>query len=349
MAREAKEALIPPLFFFSGGTLFFFAFSLPQLHFIVRFWFHPHKSAHKGLGFHKVIGFCHDGLYIVNSKPLLWPHRKIKWANAEIKKLEAKINTRFKRDSYPTRSRVNSERTEEVHYFRAPNVTAEMQVSVKNILQTLREPLDNTLAIISEKTGGKTSGISFPFGDTMKKYCAELTKLEQLLPEEAVKIIRNAKTYPGGNEHLRALHYIARDQRHRIPIDLINVGLAFHMNSLGIRSGQLIRLGYRNGSHMVLDTSNNLVVPDGVPAPEMLFDRGDGLPTASFRPGPGDNQMEFITVTPGTKFEADIKPSFNIALAEVPAFKREPIIITLKQISQLVEGIILTFERRFFP
>jgi hypothetical protein len=58
--------------------------------------------------------------------------------------------------------------------------------------------------------------------------------------------------------------------------------------------------------------------------------------------------MEFITVTPGAKFEADLKPMFDVTLAEIPAFKREPIIITLHQMSQLVEGIVLAFEKRFF-
>ncbi len=39
---------------------------------------------------------------------------------------------------------------------------------------------------------------------------------------------------------------------------------------------------------------------------------------------------------------------FDVTLAEIPAFKREPIIITLHQMSQLVEGIVLAFEKRFF-
>jgi len=58
--------------------------------------------------------------------------------------------------------------------------------------------------------------------------------------------------------------------------------------------------------------------------------------------------MEFIAVTPGAKFKSDLKPTFDITLAEIPALKREPIIITLHQISQLVEGIVLAFEKGFF-
>jgi hypothetical protein len=287
----------------------------------------------------------------VNPKPFVWPYRKIKWANAEIKKLDTKIEGRFRRDSHPTRVRLNSERTEETHEFRPPKVTGDMQVSVKNILQTLREPLDNTLAIVSDKYGGKTCGLSFPFGESIEKYRAEVDKLKKLLPQGAAEIIEQAQTYPGGNEHLRTLHYFTRDQRHRIPIDPINVGLSFTMNSLGMYSGRLIRLGYRFGSQMIPDSSNNLVVPEGRPAPEFLMQADNGQPRVLFRPdiAAGDNEMEFIVVSPGAKFQADTKPTLDITLAEIPALKREPIIITLHQISQLVEGIVLAFEKRFFP
>jgi hypothetical protein len=289
----------------------------------------------------------------MKAKPLEWPHRKIKWANTEIKKLDAKIKRRFHRGSYATRVRLNAEETEEIHEFRPPTVTAEMQVTTKNILQNLREPLDNTLAILSDKFRGRTSGISFPFGDCMKKYTAELDKLKKLFPQQAIKIIEQAQTYPGGNEHLRAaMHYFARDQRHRIPIDPINVGHSYRMESLGMYRGRLIRLGYRHGSQMVPDPkTNDLIVPAGRSAPEFLLDGGDGKPRVVFRPDiqAGDNDMEFIAVTPGAQFQADLKPIFDVTLAEIPALNREPLIITLQQISQLVQAILLAFERDFFP
>jgi hypothetical protein len=59
--------------------------------------------------------------------------------------------------------------------------------------------------------------------------------------------------------------------------------------------------------------------------------------------------MEFIAVTPGAKFESDLKPTFEITLAEAPALNREPLIITLHQMSQLVQAIVVAFERDFFP
>jgi hypothetical protein len=287
----------------------------------------------------------------MKAKPLALVHRKIKWANTEIKKLDAKIKARFKRDSYPTKSHLNTERTEETHEFRPPNVTADMQVSAKNVLQNLREPLDNILAIISDQAGGKTSGISFPFGDDMDKYRSDFDKLKKLLPREAIEVIEDAQTHPGGNEHLRTMHYFARDQRHRIPIDPINIGAAFTMNSLGIYSGKLVRLGYRFGDHMVMDpATRNLVTPEGRQGPQFLLKSASGQPVVLFRPdlAAGDNDMEFITVTPGAKFQADIKPTFDITLAEIRALKREPIIVSLNQISQLVEGIVLAFEKRCF-
>jgi len=272
----------------------------------------------------------------------IWPHRKIKWANAEIKKLDTAIKKRFSPDSYTVRTKLNSERTEETHEFRTRNIPASMAMQAKNILQNLREPLDGILVEIS----GQKGGISFPFGDRMEKYTSELEKLEKLLPEGAIDLIKEAKTYPGGNEHLRAMHYYARDQRHRIPMEPIVVETEIDIKAVIVGNGNVIRLGYRHGSHMVPDPSNNLVA---APGHQPFLELNHGVVRMLFRPDPRDEQMEFITVTPGAHVQYDCKPAIDITFGEIPALKGEPVIVTLHQISHLVEGIVLTFERRFFP
>jgi hypothetical protein len=282
-------------------------------------------------------------------KPFDGPRRKIKWANREIKKLETAIKKRFDPASCTTRSRVSTDGTEETYEFRPRNVPANMSIQAKNILQNLRESLDNTLAEVSMQHRGKDNGVSFPFADTAEKYEAELDKLTKLLPAKAIDLIRKASTQPGGSEHLRALHYLNRDQKHRVAISPINVGSSFTMESLVIDRGQLVRLGYKHGSHMVYDASQNLVAGPG-PAPMLDLDgHGSNKPAMVFKPdiAAGDNDREFITVKKGAKFNTDIRPSFDVALTQVTSLKRQPIVTTLREMSKLVEEIVASFEGAF--
>jgi hypothetical protein len=59
--------------------------------------------------------------------------------------------------------------------------------------------------------------------------------------------------------------------------------------------------------------------------------------------------LEFLAIVPGTKVDTDCKPTIDVAFTKTPGLEREPIGIALHQMRQLVEGILLTFEKRFFP
>jgi hypothetical protein len=58
--------------------------------------------------------------------------------------------------------------------------------------------------------------------------------------------------------------------------------------------------------------------------------------------------MEIATAIPGTDFEAEVYPSFNIALGDIEGFEREPVVAVLHGMRQLVKSILLKFERGFF-
>jgi hypothetical protein len=222
-----------------------------------------------------------------------------------------------------------------------------MAIRVGNILQNLREPLDNVLAVLSERHRGRETGVAFPFSDTIKHYDAELVKIEKLLPAGAGELIRKAETYPGGNTHLRALHFLNRDKKHRVPIAPFSVNTGYLWESLGMLSGHIIRLGFEHG-HRLVPKERDLVAPDNASAPSFII--RDGKPYVLFEPNivAGDDEREFMVTTPGAKFQADIKPTVEISFSKIKGLEREPICISLHQMRRLVDGILLTFEKRFF-
>jgi hypothetical protein len=56
-----------------------------------------------------------------------------------------------------------------------------------------------------------------------------------------------------------------------------------------------------------------------------------------------EDDMEIMTTAPGTKFKAELHPSFNIAFREIEGLEREPVAAVLHQMRQLVERILPTF------
>ena len=47
-------------------------------------------------------------------------------------------------------------------------------------------------------------------------------------------------------------------------------------------------------------------------------------------------------------FELEVEPSLNLALGDIEGFEREHVVAVLRRMQQLVERILLTFEKRFF-
>ena len=286
----------------------------------------------------------------MNAEPILAVIAKIEWAKAEIEKLNTEIGKFFQRNPYKVRSRINSNGTEEIWSFHFRGVIPPMiSVTCGNIMKNLREPLDNVLAAVSMLHRGTDTGVSFPFCSNIKDYESELAKLEKLLPTGSTDLIRKAQTYPGGNSHIRALHFINRNDKHRARLIVLNLKNTFSMQSLIVHEGWMFQIGYNNGQNLIINGPPAKIKPS--------FSRGAAIikpcksrPFIQFNPAVNgaEYEMEFATTLPGTKFEAEIQPSFNIAFSEAPGLEREPIVVALHQMSQLVESIVLTLRDRFF-
>jgi hypothetical protein len=283
-------------------------------------------------------------------EPLVSLYAKIEWANSEIEKLNTAIIRYFETNPCEVKSKINAEGTEEIWRFHWKHKIPEsMRIQVGNILKNLRDPLDQVLAAVSMMHRGKNNGVSFPFGSAIHEYEAEIAKLEKLLPTDAIELIRRANTQRGGNSHLRGLHFINREDKHRSGLVIINMSGDFSMSSLKVfEGGYLIRMGYTHGQSLVAPAKP---VKPSFTKGQAIIKPAPAGPVVQFKPNieVGDDDMEFLTTTPGTIFEAELMPSLNIAFGKAAGLEREPIVVALHQTSQLVEGNVLTFERRFFP
>jgi len=312
---------------------------------------HPQRiiATPRGLGFAILIVIailCHDRAYIMKPESALAScYQKTEWAKTAIDDLQAEIRQFVSRDPYKIVAKVDVETGEEVWRFKIDRLPRGIKISVENILANLRDPLDNMLAILSDKHRGKDDSVSFPFGSEMKHYDTELGKIEKLLPRGAAELIRKAETYPGGNAHLRALHFLNRNKKHRVPIAPFNTSTSVAMQALAVfKGGKLLRIGFKNGKHLVpIPPNGNLSQPDPAKMPAFIPDHG-----FVFVPAPGDDEMEVLATVPGTQFYCHFQPTLDVAFTNTPGIEREPICVALHQMRELVDGVLLTFERRFF-
>jgi hypothetical protein len=271
------------------------------------------------------------------SATLLAAFAKVKRAETYIRDLHAKIDAFYKAHPYEVLSEINAEGTEEVYYFRVgTEFPEELCVDIGTILHTLRSPLDQAACAIALITDSTPEGVMFPFSATPEKFEKALRK-QKKLPTDAKDLIRATKPYKGGNALLWALHALNIGDKHHPPLvpAFLKGGMKFYglaawapdgMSEIDALGPVVLIIGNRNGQH--------LHAKGYVPTP---------------RPPRPSNEYEFLTAVPGTRLHASVEPSFGVTFRDIEGFERQPVVAVLHQMRQLVEGILLTFEKRFFP
>ncbi len=197
-------------------------------------------------------------------------------------------------------------------------------------------------------------------------------------------MIATLKPYrQGGKALLYAIHALNSPDKHRPGLVPINMQTVVGADEIAVYKGMILTFGPRSGRHLVVDMDGNLSQPDKTKAPGLQIVAGkpqfffgpligkkpktlipriynqterkiaETIPNlaeyiAKAKLSPPKDDMEIATAIPGTKFQTETRPSFNIALGDIESFEREPAIVTLDQMRQLVDRILLTFERRFF-
>jgi hypothetical protein len=279
-----------------------------------------------------------------SESPLLAPFAKIERAKTQIDRLNSAITSFFEGNPYVLRSNLDSSGIEIWRFVPTKKPPAALSVEAGEILHNIRTPLDQMLAAIALLRHTSANKVAFPFGRTADDFKSALAK-QKKLPPEAIELIENLKPYQdGGNTLLYAIHSLNQPDKHRPGLVPINLHTTANMTEIGVFSGMALTVGPRSGQHLIRDSDGNLSQADRVKRPEFLLNP----PRIVFHINDGNgDDMEVATTTPGTQFYTDFKPTVDIAFRKI-GIGRKPIVAVLNQMRDLVEGILLTFERRFF-
>ncbi len=279
---------------------------------------------------------------------------QIEGAEAQIHEIEAKIAEFIEGRPYDLIAKRDHKAGIDIwRYQLREELPRRLRIIIRQALLNLRAPLDHLAHELAIQHSGKAPrATAFPFGRTRNAFERELPKKTEKMSPAAVQLICDCQPYPrsndysGGNDILFALHELNRGDKH-FRLVPVNLQTSADMSELGVFSGKVLTVGPREGRHLVRDNDNNLSQPvhDRQPRPDLNPARIvfgiDGHFSAK-------ESMEMLTTLPGTKFEADFKPSLNVAFRDVEAIQGEPVVAALNQMRDAVAGILLEFERRFF-
>lgn len=295
------------------------------------------------------------------------PFAKVDRAKTQIQDLEIAIKLFFDTKPYQIIRQLDVQANEEIWGFRLSKaITADLSIRVGEIFHNLRSALDQMVAEIVVNVAKRSeAGVEFPFGSNFGEFEASLLK-QKKLPTDAAAMIRAIQPYKGGDPLLWLLHSANRRDKHRMGLIPIQGRKEMRVSYMVLWYGLVIVMGSRSGQHLIgakhiTDADYVRMAGDGGPwgaYGTMMTDR-DGEPVIPLvNPiitsdmgifGEIEKGMEFLTTTPGTKFKTDFQPSFDVALRDVGSLEGEPIVHVLAHLRDLVERILLTFERRFFP
>jgi hypothetical protein len=302
-----------------------------------------------------------------SERAFLAPFEKTERAKTQIQDLKIAIKSFFESVSYQVVREVDPEAIEEIWGFQiTTKIPGALSIMAGEILHNLRSALDQLAAELAVRIAKRTeSKVEFPFGRDFNEFETALRK-QKKLPLAALPLIRALKPYKGGDPLLWLLHSANRTDKHRMGLVPIQLRSSWKMSYLTLRYGQALVIGSRKGQHLCVENrlSNEdygrLAVQDrawgiygtmkqdprtGRPLGPTL---GPAIISDAALPKTSEESMPFLTTTPGTKFETDFQPSFDVAFREIWGLEREPIVHVFGRLRDLVERILLTFEKRFF-
>ena len=192
-----------------------------------------------------------------------------------------------------------------------------------DILQNLMSVLDHlAYQLVCVGTGheGPFPYVYFPIADSAAKYeAAKLRKIKGMRPA-AIKAIDGIKPYKGGNDLLWRLYKLNNIDKHRL---LVTVGSAFRSVNLGAHIHQMMN--------------------------SVWSERGLTLPVLEFYVKPADRLFplkigdELFIDAPDAKVNQKMQFVFEVAFGEPQIIEGEPLLPTLHEFTNLVDGIITNF------
>ena len=265
----------------------------------------------------------------------------------QIEDLHHRLKAFFSSKPHEIYSDLNGGGTQEVWRFRlARKLPLEIPIIVGEILHNLRSPLDQILCAIALKHSGSEEGVAFPRGRTKEEFDRAIRKQEKLLPRDAIALITRAKPYRDrGNQLLWALLELNRRDKHRVGLVPIQLPAELSVSYLCFWVGLGLVIGSRNGKHLVMEKAYD---PDRLiftGKPHALYDARPGRIVFNDLGKTWNDDLEFLTTTPGAKFDADFQMTIDIAFDEV-GIRGQPVVAVLNDMRDVVQRLLLAFEKR---
>ena len=186
----------------------------------------------------------------------------------------------------------------------------EIPLIIGDAIHNLRTALD-LMACEIVTIAGKTPNrhTKFPFRDTREEVIDAVDKGQIKIAgaDIVALIVDDVKPYKGGNDALCGLHSLDVTDKHRLLIPIISLTGLVHVNA-------------RIGAMVLVDC-------------EIRIESNGVLNLTEF---PSDSEIQY-----------EGEPVFEILFGNRQSFELRPVVPTLKQLSELVSGVIDTFQKAY--
>jgi hypothetical protein len=255
---------------------------------------------------------------------------KVERAKQHIGELEAELRAFHSTNPYVVGAKRNPETRQLIYYVvSVQEVPPAISAIAGDALQNLRSALDHLAyrlvcsGLRREPTYREAYAIAFPIARSAQE-------LETLVPgkvkgasQAAIDAIKAVKPYKGGNDALWLIHSLNNIDKHRV---LIAAGSAY--------------TSFNVGAYMLAFA--NEICPEffeGVPALTFNFPLRPADKLCPLKAGD-----ELLSVAPDAEVNQQMDFSFHVAFNEPQVAGPEPILESLSQATDLVEGLVRSFD-----
>lgn len=258
---------------------------------------------------------------------------KIERADKHVLELHALIQAFLESGVYEVSTDTTVDSHEWLVIEQTKEIPGTISVVVGEIVYQLRSTLDHLACALARQNGSSDTSVYFPFaGDRQEFYLPATQRKIHKLGPDAIALIEELKPYKGGNDFLWSLSRIANIDRHRsnIAVDISGISLAAEMQ-VTLRAGENI-FRFRKPFIPEIETGAN----------SFFFSMRDPVRTTF------QKKMPLMGLPIGAQGEGKTKITFDVTFGDVDIVGRHPVFTTMQQYFQLVRGICIAFDSRFF-
>lgn len=260
------------------------------------------------------LGFLLSDFFMIDIPKNFYPSKlKIERAKCHISNLNSEIITFLEKNPYRLVVEDGPESGQHTLKIRGKEkFPFKWPLIIGDAVHNLRTALDILACDLVRLTHQSPDKVYFPFslkGDDFET-AIKKTHINRASPD-VVEIIRTLQPYKGGNEALRAIHDLDIMDKHQLLIPI------FHC--VDIRHYSPIKLSHEPFIKLKLFTTLHVDITVGI-----------------------------VPAMKNIKIGQELKTTFEILFGEGQPFEGKPIIPTLHQLTNLIAGIVETFETHCF-